>query len=155
MLAKLFPGWVGETIVLVLLGFAATDFVITITLSAPDATAHILENPVVQQQKILAHPELIQNWQLQLNSNYLNPLAMIAAAALVFPKLALGLSGFETGVSVMPLVRGAKDDDTERIRLAANDDQQCQPRIDPQTAFNQDLGRRICRRSSLFASSHC
>lgn len=58
-------------------------------------------------QKILANPALLNNWQLQLNSQYLNPLAMVAAAA-VFPKLALGLSGFETGVSVMPLVRGPK-----------------------------------------------
>jgi len=164
MLEKLFPGWIGKTIVLVLLGFAATDFVITITLSAADATSHILENPVVQQlnfvphnpifctsllllllagvflmgfreaigistalviayislniyiltvggQKILANPALLNNWQLQLNAQYLNPLAMVAAAALVFPKLALGLSGFETGVSVMPLVRGAESDD--------------------------------------------
>lgn len=164
MLEKLFPGWIGKTIVLVLLGFAATDFVITITLSAADATSHILENPVVQQlnfvphnpvfctsllllllagvflmgfreaigistalviayiglniyvltvggQKIMANPALLSNWQLQLNTQYLNPLAMVAAAALVFPKLALGLSGFETGVSVMPLVRGAESDD--------------------------------------------
>ncbi|MDP3511015.1 MAG: amino acid transporter [Candidatus Melainabacteria bacterium] len=164
MLEKLFPGWIGKTIVLVLLGFAATDFVITITLSAADATSHILENPIVQQlnfvphnpifctsllllllasvflmgfreaiglstvlviayislnvyiltiggQKIMADPALLGNWQLQLNAQYLNPLAMIAAAALVFPKLALGLSGFETGVSVMPLVRGSDSDD--------------------------------------------
>ncbi len=164
MLEKLFPGWIGKTVVLVLLGFAATDFVITITLSAADATAHILENPFVQHlsfiphnpiyctsllllllagvfllgfreaigisavlvvayislsvyilavsgQKIFAHPELIHQWHLQLDAKYINPLTMIAAAALVFPKLALGLSGFETGVSVMPLVKGKADDD--------------------------------------------
>lgn len=166
MLEKLFPGWIGKTIVLVLLGFAATDFVITITLSAADATAHILENPLVQKaaflphdpvlctsilllllagvfimgfreaigvstvlvaayiglnlivlsvsgRELAAHPQMILNWQSQLTAQYLNPLAMIAAAALVFPKLALGLSGFETGVSVMPLVRGSAQDNPE------------------------------------------
>ena len=38
---------------------------------------------------------------------------MLGAALLVFPGLALGLSGFETGVVVMPLVKG---DPTERTR---------------------------------------
>src|SRR6185295_3252643 len=162
MLENLLSRWKGKLFVLALLGFAATSFIITITLSAADATAHIVENPFVVDHlpflhhrvgitlvlvaalgaiflkgfkeaigiavflvavylllnlivvivgfyEILLQPELVWNWKNALLHGYRNPFAMIGMALLVFPKLALGLSGFETGVVVMPLVRGDRD----------------------------------------------
>jgi hypothetical protein len=167
MLERLLPWWRGKLFVLALLGFVATDFIITITLSAADATAHVLENPLVPGvldghqvgitlfliallggvflkgfteaigiavglvavylslnlvvvaialEHLAANPQLVVDWRHLLATSYSSPLAMLAVALVVFPKLALGLSGFETGVAVMPLVRGDPDDTPEHPR---------------------------------------
>jgi hypothetical protein len=167
MLEHLLPSWQGKLFVLCLLGFVATDFIITITLSAADATAHIVENPLVPSffhhqaiaitvvliallgavflrgfreaigiavflvgiylllnlvvigvgfYQILNHSSVIGDWQSALFAQHSNPWLMIGAAALLFPKLALGLSGFETGVAVIPLVRGSSSDTYEQPR---------------------------------------
>jgi hypothetical protein len=162
MLEKLLSRWKGKLFVLALLGFVATSFIITITLSAADAAAHIIENPFVEvsmsflnhriivtlvligflgavflrgfneaiglavgivalfiflniitigrglYEIIAVHPEAFQNWQ---NAVWQHPnvggsfLWLVVASLFVFPRLALGLSGFETGVVVMPLVK--------------------------------------------------
>jgi hypothetical protein len=165
MLRDLLNWWQGKSFILVLLGFVATDFVITITLSAADATAHIVENPLVPHAlgdhrvavtllliallgaiflkgfgeaiglavalvvvylglnavvvvtgllHIVAHPPVLADWRQALVAQHSNPLLMVGVALLLFPKLALGLSGFETGVAVMPLVRGTPNDTPAR-----------------------------------------
>lgn len=156
LLEQLLPRWKGKALVLILLGFAATDFVITITLSAADATEHIIHNPfappaldhpvwltllllaalgavflkgfheaiglavvivigylasnaivlAVQLWSVVHHPELLADWRTALFAAHGNPVMMVAVSLFLFPKLALGLSGFETGVAVMPLVQG-------------------------------------------------
>jgi hypothetical protein len=161
MREELLPRWRGKAFVLCLLGFAATDFVITITLSAADATAHIIGNPFTPSWlnhqilltlvllaalcaiflkgfkeaiglavgivavylvlnviligfglfEVFTHPSLFPEWKNLLYQRHGTPGAMIVLALLLFPKLALGLSGFETGVAVMPLVKGKPDDD--------------------------------------------
>ena len=162
MLEHLLSRWKGKLFVLVLLGFVATDFVITITLSAADATAHIIENPftpellkhqvgmtlaliavlgviflrgfkeaigiavalvaiyllmntiviAVSWYELLTHPFHFPEWKQAIFSHsgvHGETWRILLIAMLLFPKLALGLSGFETGVAVMPLVKG--DDD--------------------------------------------
>jgi hypothetical protein len=64
--------------------------------------------------ELQAHPEMVSAWKNNLLARFPNPLLMLGAAALVFPRLALGLSGFETGVVVMPLVKGDPTDTPQK-----------------------------------------
>ncbi|WP_329257787.1 amino acid transporter [Streptomyces pseudovenezuelae] len=161
MLERLLSFWQGKLFVLTLLGFAATDFLITITLSAADASTHLVENPhltsTLHNQQMLITLVLVAllgavflkgfleaigvavalvgiylalnvvvvcvglwhvvtaghvltDWSHALTAEHGNVFAMVGVALLVFPKLALGLSGFETGVAVMPHVKGDQGD---------------------------------------------
>jgi hypothetical protein len=162
MLEKLLPWWQGKLFVLALLGFVATDFVITITLSAADATAHLIENPFLSHAlegkavivtlglitllgavfmkgfseavgiavvlvlaylflnaivvvegllRLFSDPSVFSHWREALTQTHGgSPLALLGLSLLAFPRLALGLSGFETGAAVMPLVKGSSKD---------------------------------------------
>jgi hypothetical protein len=170
MLERLLPWWAGKLFVLVLLGFAATDFMITITLSAADAAQHFTQNPLMPAwlhgqnlvltilliavlglvflkgfreaigiavalvsvylllnlvivlvcgADILQHPALVTGThgllanimqQKTLFGQHGNILFAVGFALIVFPKLALGMSGFETGVAVMPHIKGDPTD---------------------------------------------
>jgi hypothetical protein len=164
MLERLVPGWKGKAMILILLGFAATDFIITITLSAADATAHVITNPwaplwlqnkigvtiflllilgavflkgfreaiglsvllvvlylacnsvviAIGCNELLKNPSLLTAWSANLSASYKSVFAMIGTSMILFPKLALGMSGFETGVAVMPLIQGEENDEPDK-----------------------------------------
>ncbi|MEV7992229.1 amino acid transporter [Streptomyces sp. NPDC086077] len=165
MLERLLTFWKGKLFVLTLLGFAATDFLITITLSAADASTHLVENPnlndalhdrqllitmvliallgavflkgfleaigvavalvatylalnavvvVAGLWHVATEGHVVADWSSALTAEHGNVFVMIGVALIVFPKLALGLSGFETGVAVMPHVKGDPSDTEER-----------------------------------------
>ena len=59
---------------------------------------------MVTLRDILRHPYIVPEWKNALFAQHGNPLAMLGICLILFPKLALGLSGFETGVVVMPLI---------------------------------------------------
>jgi hypothetical protein len=162
MLESLLSRWKSKLFVLALLGFVATDFVITITLSAADASEHLIHNPFFETAlpgfdhpiavtfvliavlaaiflkgfkeaigiavflvisylflnlivvavgiyEITLDPALLSGWKNALFTNTgggsRSIFMILGLSLLVFPKLALGLSGFETGVAVMPLIK--------------------------------------------------
>ena len=164
LLEELLPRWRGKALVLCLLGFAATGFIITITLSAADATAHLIENPLTPNafnhpvpvtllllaalggvflkgfreavglaipivavylvlnvivvgwglHHLWLHPEAFPGWKATAIAEHGSIWTMVVVALVLFPRLALGLSGFETGVAVMPLVAGDPGDHPAR-----------------------------------------
>ncbi|HEY2557672.1 MAG TPA: amino acid transporter, partial [Diaminobutyricibacter sp.] len=58
----------------------------------------------------------VTDWWTALTTSHGDPLIIVGISLLVFPRLALGLSGFETGVAVMPQIKGAPNDDPEYPR---------------------------------------
>lgn len=167
MLENLLPFWRGKVFVLVLLGFVVTSWIITITLSAADASVHVLESPffpaalhghavaltvtlllvlggvfllgfteaigvaipvvatflvlnaVVVVDGLLAvvsDPGVWDGWVTALTSRGGGLGGAVMPAVLAFPLLVLGLSGFETGVSMMPLIAADGRDPAQRLR---------------------------------------
>ena len=171
-------GWKAKLVVLAMLGFAATNLVVTNTLSAADAAEHLIHNPLWEnaapaalrnqmfltmallvllgalflrgfRETIVAavavvgtylllnliiilsglwhlatHPDVIAAWYENVVAGrwYFEQasvagegvLSIVLACLLFFPKLAVGLSGLETGIALMPLVRGEPDDNPKK-----------------------------------------
>ena len=72
-------------------------------------------------------PAVVTDWTTALTAEHGSPLVMVGVALLVFPKLALGLSGFETGVAVMPHVKGDPDDTAEQPAGRIRGTKSCSP----------------------------
>jgi hypothetical protein len=209
LLERHIPGWTGKLLILVLLGFAATDFIFTRTFSTADAAEHLLHGPHPAWQQALGqtadwyernkdvlpdglsralagwsnrqlsatlllllagmvvgiifrrgirgrfvqlaavtvllyaalnllvigsgvlfladHPERVQQWWEAVRAGDwdarsahaagpVNAAALGATCVQLFPKVILGLSGFEIIMLLMPLVKGRPNDDPAHPR---------------------------------------
>ncbi len=205
MMERLISGWKGKTLVLILLGFAATDFTMLKTISLADAAQHLIRSDDAQWQQrlkeltetlreqtlplsprlsalfndqltvtlllgvigtffwfilrkgfsrnvlILAvplvgaylllnglilggglyclgdHPHLVDNWFAQVEAGAWQIdkpfwvgndwLSVALLSLLILPNLALGLSGFELSMIIMPQVRGKPGENPPRTRI--------------------------------------
>jgi hypothetical protein len=166
MIEQLLGFWRGKLVVLTLLGFILTAWVFTITVSAADATAHIVESPLaptwIGDQRVLVtvallsvlaavflkgfkevvgialfvvfaylsltavvtavglwavmtEPTYVDSWWELLTNDSGGPWGIVVASLIVFPQLALGLSGFETGVGLMPHVESHGEDHEAKV----------------------------------------
>jgi len=167
MLEDLLPFWRGKLFVLVLLGFVVTSWIITITLSAADATVHMSENPylpgflhghavlitivlllilgfvfllgfseavqvaiplvvvflvlsavitVVGLVEVFTTAGALSSWVDALGAHGTGFFDLLGPSVLAFPALVLGLSGFETGVSMMPLIAAPGESAADRLK---------------------------------------
>lgn len=108
--------WVTIVLILLLGGIFLKGFREAIGVCMVLVSAYIVLNAVtlvVCSQELIRHPELFSNWTNLLAQNHGNAASIAIASALAFPQLVLGMSGFETGVAVMPLVRGRPDDNLQ------------------------------------------